>query len=342
MIAAVAKINDVARSAGVSTATVSRVLSNAAVVAPATRRRVMAAVQRLGYAPNATAKNLRMLRTRRLLVTVPDISRPLFSLILQGIEETAHGEGYAVLLGDTQYDQGREERYAQMLQAKEADGLIFLGRKLSKGVETLVKSNGGGGRAPVVNALGFVPQLGIPSVQIDNQAGAVEAMDHLYRLGHRHIGLVTGPALSYVSDQRLRGARGRAKKEQAERHLVVMNGDFSIDSGVVAGERLLGRKQPPTAIFCFNDEMAMGVIHTARRRKIRIPDDLSVVGVDDIRYARYTDPPLTTVAQPMRQMGEIAVRVLLDLLNGKPSPSEQVTLPHTLVVRSSTAPPGRW
>jgi LacI family repressor for deo operon, udp, cdd, tsx, nupC, and nupG len=317
-IVPVAKINDVAKSAGVSTATVSRVLSNAAVVAPATRRRVLAAVERLGYAPNATAKNLRMLRTRRLLVTVPDISRPLFSLILQGIEEIAHREGYAVLLGDTQYDQGREERYAQMLQAKEADGLIFLGRKLSKGVESLVKSVASG-PAPVVNALGFVPQLGIPSVQIDNRAAAVEAMD-----------------------QRLRGARERAKKEHAERHLIVIDGDFSVDSGVVAGERLLHRKQPPTAIFCLNDEMAMGVIHTARRRKMRIPDDLSVVGVDDIRYARYTDPPLTTVAQPMRQMGEIAVRVLLDLLGGRVAATEQVTLPHTLVVRASTAPPGRW
>jgi LacI family repressor for deo operon, udp, cdd, tsx, nupC, and nupG len=317
------------------------VLSNAAVVAPATRRKVMAAVERLGYAPNATAKNLRMLRTSRLLVTVPDISRPLFSLILQGIEETANAEGYAVLLGDTQYDQGREERYAQMLQAKEADGLIFLGRKLSKGVEALVRASGPR-RAPVVNALGFVPQLGIPSVQIDNKAAAVETMDHLYRLGHRHVGLVTGPALSYVSDQRLRGATERAKKEGAERHLIVINGDFSVDSGVVAGEKLLSRKHPPTAIFCFNDEMAMGIIHTARRRKLRIPDDLSVVGVDDIRYARYTDPPLTTVAQPMRQMGEIAVRVLLDVLsNGKTSP-EHVTLPHTLVVRASTAPPGRW
>src|SRR4029078_1448205 len=179
-IPTLAKINDVAKSAGVSTATVSRVLSNAAIVAAATRRRVMAAVERLGYAPNATAKNLRMLRTRRLLVTVPDISRPLFSLILQGIEETAHAEGYAVLLGDTQYDQGREERYAQMLQAKEADGLIFLGRKLSKGVEGIVKAHADR-RSPVVNALGFVPQLGIPSVQIDNNAAAVEAMEHLYR-----------------------------------------------------------------------------------------------------------------------------------------------------------------
>ncbi|HXD17900.1 MAG TPA: LacI family DNA-binding transcriptional regulator [Vicinamibacterales bacterium] len=337
-----AKINDVARRAGVSTATVSRVLSNAAFVSPATRRRVMAAVEHLGYAPNATAKNLRMLRTRRLIVTVPDISRPMFSLILQGIEESAHREGYAVLLGDTQYDQGREERYAEMLQAKEADGLIFLGRKLSNGLEALVRSTTER-RAPVVNALGFIPQLGIPSVQIDNHAAAVEAMDHLYRLGHRHIGIVTGPALSFVSDQRLLGARERAKKERADRHMVVMNGDFSIDSGVVAGERLLGRTRPPTAIFCLNDEMAMGVIHTARRRKIRIPDDLSVVGVDDIRYARYTDPPLTTVAQPMRQMGENAVRVLLDLLNNRdPSPPDQVVLPHTLVVRASTAPPGRW
>ena len=127
-------IFDVAKSAGVSIATVSRVLSKAdVVVAAATRRRVMVAAARLGYVPNVAAKNLRMLRTGKLLVTVPDISRPLFSLILQGIEESANREGYAVLLGDTHYDRGREERYADMLHAKQADGLIFLGRKLSRG-----------------------------------------------------------------------------------------------------------------------------------------------------------------------------------------------------------------
>jgi LacI family repressor for deo operon, udp, cdd, tsx, nupC, and nupG len=119
-----------------------------------------------------------------------------------------------------------------------------------------------------------------------------------------------------------------------------MNGDFSIESGAVAAERLLGRKEAPTAIFCFNDEMAMGVIDTARRRKLRIPDDLSLVGFDDIRFARYTDPPLTTVAQPMRQIGEGTVRLLLEILQGHGVP-ESVTMPHTLVVRSSTAPPGR-
>jgi LacI family repressor for deo operon, udp, cdd, tsx, nupC, and nupG len=337
----VANILDVAKAAGVSPSTVSRVLSQHTVVAPTTRRKVLAAVERLGFAPNASAKNLRTLRTRKLLVTVPDISRPLFSLILQGIEDSANREGYSVLLGDTQYDQGREERYAAMLNHKEADGLIFLGRKLSKGVETIVRSKGAE-RAPVVNAIGFTPQLGIPSVQIDNAAAGADAIDHLYRMGHRRIGIVTGPALSFVSAERLQGATARAKKERGERDLVIVNGDFSVDSGIVAGERLLAGKEPPTAIFCFNDEMAMGVLHTARRRNLRVPDDLSVVGVDDIRFARVAAPPLTTVAQPMREMGEHAVRVLLGILHGTEKPPECVRLPHTLVIRASTAPPGRW
>jgi LacI family transcriptional regulator, repressor for deo operon, udp, cdd, tsx, nupC, and nupG len=337
----VAGIHEVAKRAGVSTATVSRVLSNKAPVAPATRKKVLAAVERLGYAPNAWGKNLRMQRTRKLLVTVPDISRPMFSLILQGIEDSANREGYAVLLGDTHYDLGREEQYADMLQQKEADGLIFLGRKLSNRVAAIVKKHRDK-IAPVVNVLGFRPQLGIPSVQIDNAAAGAEAMDHLHRLGHRSFGIVTGPDLSFVSAERLAGALAWAKKQRLERHVTVVSGDFSVDSGVVGGERLLGRKDPPTAIFCLNDEMAMGVLHTARRHKLRVPEDVSVVGVDDIRYARYFDPPLTTVAQPMRDMGVHAVRVLIDILRDEHKPPESVRLPHTLVVRASTGPPSRW
>ena len=337
----VATIFDVAKRAGVSPSTVSRVMGNPPRGSAKTRRRVMAAVEHLRYAPNAAAKNLRMLRSRKLLVTVPDISRPLFSLILQGIEESANREGYSVVLGDTHYDQGREERYAAMLLEKQADGLIFLGRKLSKGVEMAVRATSNG-RAPVVNVIGFHPQFGIPSIQIDNVAAGADAMEHLYRLGHRKIGLVTGPPLSFVSAERLRGAMMRAKREKSGGDMIVTNGDFSVDSGVVAGERLLGRSDPPTAIFCFNDEMAMGVLHTARRRKVRVPDDVSIIGVDDIRYGRFVDPPLTTVAQPMREMGEYAVRVLLGILHGDESSPECVRLPHTLVVRSSTAPPSRW
>jgi len=334
----VSNIYQVAKRAGVSTATVSRVLSQPDVVAPETRRRVMRAVERLAYEPNSAAKNLRTLRTAKLLVTVPDISNPFFSLILQGIEETAQRAGYAVLVGDTQHDERREDSYAAMLKRKEADGLIFLGHRLPKTAAELVRTVAPR-CAPVVNGCEFSPRLGIPSVHIDNAKAASEAMDHLYRLGHRRLGIVTGPLLSPLSRDRLSGAAGRAKQAKADRDFIVMNGDFSIESGSVAAERLLGRRDPPTAIFCFNDEMAMGVLETAKRRRLRVPDDLSVVGFDDIRFARYTDPPLTTIAQPMRAIGEGTVRLLLQILNGNGHAPESVTLPHTLTIRSSTAPP---
>jgi LacI family repressor for deo operon, udp, cdd, tsx, nupC, and nupG len=335
---AIPNIFEVAKRAGVSTATVSRVLSRPNMVSPSTRNKVIKAVEFLGYVPNAAAKNLRTLRSGKLLVTVPDISNPFFSQILQGIEDAAQREGYAVLVGDTQHDVKREEGYASMLKRREADGLIFLGHRLPKEASTLVRA-AIPRCAPVVNGCEFSPSLGVPSVHIDNAKAASEAMDHLYRLGHRRIGVITGPLVSPLSRDRLRGARASAKKNRAESECLVMNGDFSIESGVVGADRLLGRKDSPTAIFCFNDEMAMGVIETAKRRGLRVPIDISIVGFDDIRFARCMDPPLTTIAQPMRAIGEGTVRLLLEILRGRATPPESVTLPHTLIIRSSTAPP---
>jgi LacI family repressor for deo operon, udp, cdd, tsx, nupC, and nupG len=338
----VSNIYEVAKRAGVSTATVSRVLSQPNVVAPATRRRVLQAVERLGYEPNSTAQNLRTLKTAKLLVTVPDLSNPFFSLILQGIEDAAQREGYSVLVGDTQHDEKREERYALMLRRKEADGLIFLGHRMPKEATSYIRSLAPR-CAPVVNGCEFTPTLGVPSVHIDNAKAAYQAMDHLYGLGHRRIGIVTGPLVSPLSRDRLRGATARAKKEKAEREFIVMHGDFSIESGAAAAERLLGRSERPTAVFCFNDEMAMGVVEVARTMGVRVPQHLSVVGFDDIRFARHMDPPLTTIAQPMRQIGEGTVRLLLSILAGghDAETPESVTLPHKLVVRASTAPPPR-
>lgn len=296
----------------------------------------MQAIEKLAYTPNSAAKNLRTLRSGKLLVTVPDISNPFFSLILQGIEETAQREGYAVLLGDTQHDEQREERYASILKRKEADGLIFLGHRLPKEAASLIQSTVG--RAPVVNGCEFNPELGVPSVHIDNAKAASDAMDHLYGLGHRSIGIITGPLVSPLSRDRLRGATARAKKAKAENDFIVMHGDFSIDSGHAAAGRLLSRREPPTAVFCFNDEMAIGVIEAARERGVRVPHELSIVGFDDIRFARYMYPPLTTVAQPMREIGERTVRLLLEILNGSTTPPVSVTLPHNLVIRGSTGP----
>jgi LacI family repressor for deo operon, udp, cdd, tsx, nupC, and nupG len=334
----VSNIREVAKRAGVSTATVSRVLSRPDVVSPDTRVRVLKAVERLGYAPNSVAKNLRTLKSRKLLVTVPDISNPFFALILQGIEDTAQKNGYAVLLGDTQHDELREERYALMLKQKEADGLIFLGHRLPKVAASVVQEVAPR-CAPIVNGCEFSAELGVPSVHIDNAKAASQAMDHLYDLGHKRIGVVTGPLVSPLSRDRLEGALASARRRQSEDTVVVMHGDFSIRSGAEAAEGLLNLSDPPTAIFCFNDEMAMGVIDTVRRRGLRVPSDVSVVGFDDIRFAQCVDPPLTTIAQPMREIGEGTVRLLLDILNGSRLAPVSVTLPHTLQIRASTAPP---
>jgi LacI family repressor for deo operon, udp, cdd, tsx, nupC, and nupG len=296
-------------------------------------------IQQLGYSPNAAAKTLRTLTTRKLVVTVPDIANPFFSLIIQGIEEAAQRDGYAVVLGDAHYDPSREERYAEMLLRREADGLIFLGHSISKPLRTLMKRRGR--LAPIVNGCEYSPSLGVPSAHVDNAAAAYEAMQHLYGLGHRHIGVISGPLTSPLSRDRLRGAKACARDHNAGRQLLVVNGDFSIDSGIAGAAHLLAQETPPTAVFCFNDEMAIGVMDYAARIGKSVPEALSVVGFDDIRFARYMRPPLTTISQPMLDIGRETVRLLLGVLNGSITEPVSITLPHKLIIRSSTGAPPR-
>ena len=203
-------IQDVARSAGVSTATVSRVFSAPDQVAEGTRARVREAVADLGYIPNLAAKTLRTLRTNKILVTVPDISNPFFSQVIRGVEEAATAAGYAVLLGDTRHDEAREEQYAQMLLRKEADGLIFLGHRLPDTLADMVATLGP--RTPIVNGCEFSPGLAVSSAHIDNERAAAEAMAHLYDLGHRRVGVITGPLISPISRDRLAGVRRTAAR----------------------------------------------------------------------------------------------------------------------------------
>jgi LacI family repressor for deo operon, udp, cdd, tsx, nupC, and nupG len=328
-------IYDVARRAGVSPSTVSRVLSRPDMVSAGTRARVTRAVELLGFIPNSTAKNLRRASTRKLLVTVPDISNPFFSLILQGIEDTAQRRDYSVLVGDTQSDECREERYALMLKSKEADGLIFLGHRLPNAAATLARE-AAPNCAPIVNGCEFNPRLGVPSVHIDNARAASDVVHLLHDLGHRRIGVITGPLASPLSRDRLRGATSTARRRGCS-ELVIVNGDFSVPSGIEAARQLFSNGKPPTAIFSFNDEMAMGVLEVARERRLRVPKDLSVVGFDDIRFAQYTQPSLTTISQPMRGIGEGTVRVLLAIIEDPTVTPESITLPHCLVTRESTA-----
>ncbi len=330
-----ATIQDVARDAGVSTATVSRVLSAPERVAEVTRARVLASVERLGYAPNVAAKSLRTLKTGKILVTVPDISNPFFSQVIRGVEEAATAAGYAVLLGDTRHEEEREDQYALLLRRREADGIIFLGHRLAPALAELVSAQGP--KAPVVNGCEFSPELGVPSAHIDNARAAAEAMEHLYELGHRRVGVITGPLASPLSRDRLSGVQAAAARRGAW-GLNVVQGDFTIESGLAQAQALLEAEPRPTAIFCFSDEMAMGALEALRRKGLACPADVSLVGFDDIRYARHLDPPLTTVSQPKEAIGHEVVRLLLDVLAGRADTVRHVTLAHRLVVRASTAP----
>jgi LacI family transcriptional regulator, repressor for deo operon, udp, cdd, tsx, nupC, and nupG len=332
----VATIYDIAKLAKVSPATVSRALSQPDLVTEATRKRVQAAVAKLGFVPNAAAKSLRTRRTGKLLVTVPDVSNPFFAEIVKGVEEAAQLEGYAVLLGDTQLQPEREESYAQILRRQEADGLIVLGHRLPPTARELVDELGTA--APVVNGCEFTPDLGVPSVHIDNAGAAHVAMAHLYTLGHRRVGVVGGPDSNPLHHQRLEGAKAAARANRALRGLRIESGDFSVESGYEAGKRMLSLPDRPTAIFCFSDQMAMGVLAACRLLGLKVPTDVSVVGFDDLRTTRFLAPALTTISQPMRMIGSETVRVLLGILAGKSHP-DGVELPFELIVRESTAPP---
>ncbi|ALN93693.1 LacI family DNA-binding transcriptional regulator [Lysobacter gummosus] len=331
-----ATIYDIAKHVGVSAGTVSRALSRPDKVLPATRKRIEEAAAALAYVPNTVARTLKTQRSGKILVTVPDIANPFFAQILQGAEEAAQAADYAVLLGDTQNRPDREERYAQMLPRNEADGLIVLGHRLPPTAREIVKRLGV--TAPVVNGCEFDPTLGIPSVHIDNAAASRAAMEHLYGLGHERIAVVGGPPDNPLHQQRLEGVKAAARAKGRLRSLTIAPGDFSVESGYVAAKKLLSYASAPTAAFCFSDQMALGVLAACRDLAIRVPEDFSIVGFDDLESSRYLTPPLTTISQPMREIGVRAVHLLLAIIEAVEVPRQQ-TLDFSLMLRGSTAPP---
>jgi LacI family transcriptional regulator, repressor for deo operon, udp, cdd, tsx, nupC, and nupG len=334
--AAKTTVHDVARYAGVSTASVSRVLNEYEHVSADVVRRVQRAINDLGYAPNAAAKSLRTLKSSKLIVSVPDISNMFFSTIIRSAEEAAVSAGYAVLIGDVGFNGGTEDAYGRLLRRKEADGMIFLGHSLAPSLREVVARLGA--RAPIVNACEFSADLGVSSVHIDNTRAAGDVMNHLYGLGHSRIGVITGDLSSPISRDRLLGVRTAAQARSLETGLQIMTGDYSIESGARLSAVLLGRDPRPTAIFCFSDDMAMGTLHTARSAGIDCPAMLSVVGFDDVRFTPYTQPALTTVHQPMAEIGRLAVEVLLDIIQGRHDAICNIMLDHALVIRESTGP----
>lgn len=325
----------VAELAGVSTATVSRVLTDPDVVLPATREKVRKAIAELGYTGNAAAKNLRTLRTAKIVVMVPDVANPFFAEVLRGAEDAAQEAGYSVLLGDTRDNPAREDQYAAMVPRKEADGAIFLGPRLPEPLRAIVSQRGS--QAPVVNGCDFSPAFGVAGVYIDNNAAARRAMELLYDAGHRRIGVIAGPDDSHITRARLEGVYSTAQAMGASDTLHFVTGDYSIKSGREATRTLLALPHRPTAIFSFSDEMAVGALAMLRESGVSCPDDMSIVGFDDIRYSEFLEPALTTVRQPMNAIGRTAVSLLLDIMESRSDGIERVELDHELISRGSVA-----
>jgi len=326
-------IKDVAAQAGVSTATVSRAMSQPDKVADKTRERVLKAVKSCGYKMNTSARQFRRQRTETVLVVVPDIGNPFFSNIIKGIETCAAQHNYRVVLGETGTGASEAQSYAGYMHQQHADGAILLS---AEGAENYITHSSD---TPVVMACEYLPKFPCPTVRIDNARAAQDATSHLLELGHRRIAFINGPTPSPLSKDRLKGYRRALKSAEIaiEKELIVV-GDYSPESGYRCTRQLLAMATPPTAIFTSSDPMAIGAMRAAGECGQKIPRDLSLVGFDDIRFAEFTTPSLTTIHQPREQIGSTAMEQLLQLLQGK-KPRQDSLLAHELKVRESTAKP---
>jgi len=332
-------ITDVARAANVHASTVSRVLNGRAELSllPETRERVIAAATRLGYRPSALARGLRLRRTFTLGMLVPDITNPVFPSIIKGVEGAAHTRGYHLILCNTDDSFEREASYLRVLREWRVDGILIASSSTADSTIAELRRE----KVPFVLLNSASRASDDLAVVPDNRQGAAAAIEHLIQLGHRRIGLVAAPQTTMAGQERLLAARAALRRHHLahEDALVAVADSFSEVSGYRAARRLLLDGEPLTAIFCANDLIALGAIRFARELGLSVPDDLSVVGFNNIPQSELFDPPLTTVNVPQEEMGVLAAAILIDALEGKHLARRHVMLETEVVVRGSSAPP---
>ncbi|MBN1640595.1 MAG: LacI family DNA-binding transcriptional regulator [Anaerolineae bacterium] len=331
-------IRDVAKHAGVSKSTVSRVLSaRDRPVSDGAKRRVLAAVEALGYEPNPLARGLRRGETRTLGLVVRSTANPFFAEVARGAEDAALAQGYSLLICNTDGDPARERSYIDVLLRKQIDGIFFLTARTRDDQMRSILRQG----IAVVTTARPSPDLATDCVWTDNVAGGRAATSHLVSLGHRRIACIAGARDLSLSEDRLAGYRAalaEARMPVEERYVVL--GDFRPEGGYQAARRLLALDPRPTALFACNDLMAIGAICAATEIGLAVPQDLSVVGFDNLELAAFGNPPLTTIAQPTHEIGRIAAAMLIDRLQEPALPLQIRMMETELVVRRSTAPPG--
>jgi LacI family transcriptional regulator len=325
-------VKDVAEKAGVSTATVSHVINETRFVSDELKAKVYQAMEELNYRPNAIARSLRSRKTHNIGMIVPDISYPFLAEVARGVENAGFELGYNVILCNSDGDLEMEAHYIELLQEKKVDGIVFVAvGESSSHVRALIEQG-----MPVVLCDRELPEVEVDTVIADNVGSGYQATEYLITLGHSRIGCIAGPQELEISSKRVEGYR-RALEQHGiplgEELLV--HGDFRSRGGYEAMRELLALEELPAAVFACNDLMAIGAICAVSQRKLRIPQDVAIIGCDDIASASFTNPSLTTVAQPKHEMGAAAVEMLVARIKDQDRPPARRLLPTELVLRDS-------
>jgi LacI family transcriptional regulator len=324
-------IKEVAREAGVSVATVSRVFNEKGPIKEETRRRILEVALRLGYAPHAMARSLITKKTGTLGILLPDLYGEFFSEVIRGIDLAARRSGYHLLVSSSHSDRSEVEAVLRALRGR-VDGLIVMSPEAdARAIEVNLP-----GTLPIVLLNCRVEGTAFDSINIDNYGGAAAMIRHLAGLGHRRIAHVRGAPGNNDAWERLLGYREALQSLIPDTEEIVIEGDFSEDSGCLAGREILLLEPRPTAVFAANDAMAIGLLYAFQEAGVRVPDDIAVAGFDDIPIARFLTPPLTTVGVAIADLGARAIQRLLQAMShGETRERQHEVLPTTLVIRGS-------
>lgn len=329
-------IRDVANAARVSTSTVSHVINDTRFVKPETRERVIQAMQQLNYQHNRLASSLRNRRTQIIGVLVPNSANPYFAEVLAGIEDTCFEQNYHIILGNANDDPERERSYLEVLLSRQVDGIVLISTGDFDSSVRLLSEN----RTPVVMVDRSAQLDTVDEIFTDGHGGGRLATEYLLALGHRYIGCITGPSALTPSAARVMGYReALASAGIIPRNDWLFEGDFQHQSGYSAAHDFLRSREPPTAIFACNDLMAVGAMAAVQQAGLSVPYDISIIGYDDIPLASYANPRLTTISQPARELGQLAVQRLLDRFDQPDMPALHEKLPVALVERDSCTSP---
>lgn len=328
-----ATIREVAERAGVSVTTVSHVVNQTRFVAAETEQRVRDAMQLLNYRPNSLARSLRRGETRTIGLILPDSANPFFAEFARLLEDAAFQQDYSLILCNSNGELEKERRYAEVLFNKQVDGIIFMAAGDDPfSLHDLVAQS-----FPLVVVDRIVDHIDVDAVITDNALSGRLAAEHLIALGHRRMGIIRGPSHVTPSAQRVTGFAQTL--EQAGLNLpeeLQAVGDFHPEAGYLAARKLLAASTPPSAIFACNDLMAIGALRAITETGRKVPADISLVGHDDIELASYTRPALTTISQPVENLAETSIRLLLQRIQSPEMDRQQIILPNRLVVRQST------